>query len=1619
MDATDVLGRWQYGAASLTVIRPSVRPAHHLYQQPNFQFPTRPTNTAGSEALLAENVEVDNHRDSIWTYQSRSTTSLRERNSTLRPSQHVRAYSHSTIDEHAVQDWDVGAFRVVIDRPNANGRPRTSNGTRADFPTLEVPIPSYKIGTPRFSVRGTPFIRGSSYAPTEADDRTSIISRSQREPSFMGRSRDSRSFHPANPFQSRHSIAASHPADPASMFELRLPPTGLSGKAPNLMPRQDIVPEMFDSISTFPMCEDRSVIRRNPAGQISAATPARLIVEVTQELNYELVASVFITYRSYITASDLLSLVMARLQHGINQGDKGLVVTVRCFTVVRHWLVNFFIDDYVLDYSLRVEFCDLVNHMVEKHAVMMTNSKTTNDILSNIKRLWRDSCSTYWDGPEFDVDSDALVPISPGGVAGSRDPKLIPEIFADFLLSKTPKLELGAMSRLSRPPILELDLENSANISTQRFLASVPLELSTEYDRNTNHGASPQRGHRLRPSLPERPLSPRSIESVEAFSCSFPLKTGHLASAAGIGAHPVPTSSIATSSPIVRAAEPMRSSSQRGLRRNRSVSNSSRPERPWSADADNPTTTDHELYFTDRFAGSLIRGLVFLPPETYLSANEIWTSRPSSAPNKSDNSTKLEPSHSGAGMKKMFGTVRRAVNKSEGGDKLHPTSFPHLSVALEHTAAIGCATGAAVVKHCFRGPSKGMTMRPDKLSQFVERDFEAAVEHHRAELAISEERTNSDDGLSFTRPQDKLLAPTEGSPSEPLQKSTLASKSQHQSPEIESFPEMVANGGNPNNASVMPLLSQAPPASPLVETAWQVSVPPNPPVTPPERCQGTSQRLGDYGALTVERTPSLVLGLRSPASDLDSQPSFRPLKHPSTRATQKERKGSHSTSLRRVVSFHSGYTRQMTERSFDATTFSDIADRASMGSTHLPENRVLRRRPGGDLRAVNRVNDLPIRRFRSSGSLSTYSASLRSSFMLGSTESAGYLNVGESAQDESRPFSVGGLAEPDGTSKSHISLCSTESKPVMRPSFQAEAAKLAEIPDDADDDGGVESALLKLEGKYEQRKSQTSTQGFTEDFTASSEVEFERMFDQTGEDTSTETEKHLPRHSHALNTLSMHNEKTPSEPKMYVDDTTPTADSKGSLSLQNRMYNDIPLLQRDSEFSNYQPQSMGWTQTSAAPAPSLRMTSSQHSYSPSQESIDIINKTDSMNNIASGETLPRHFSAKGSYIEVDHDHSDLSSEMSMDIISSPDFSGSAFLNKPSPYEHGKRITELQISQSEDSHDRGLTMQQALGLLPSRDTFPPTPQGTPTIPPPHSGSAMRSWYSGNQPDRAEKPNVDDQLHADGAQIINEHFPFILSFPSSLLAQQFTLIEMEALSEIHFRELLEMKWSHDAASSCRSWPKFLQKLSKVEEDDSVSHGIEICAARSSIMTSWAISQVVLTAKLEERAKTVAKLIHIANECRKLGNYATLFQLTVALTNPLLTELKQTWAHVPAADVTVLRDLEELIQPANNFRRLRDEMESVLGKRACIPLVAIYAKDLRALKDMPSYISSTLSEPPLINVTKCKAQATVVQLVARYLEKSSELRINPVQGVVDRCLWVGGLRDAEVKECARGLV
>ena len=99
---------------------------------------------------------------------------------------------------------------------------------------------------------------------------------------------------------------------------------------------------------------------------------------------------------------------------------------------------------------------------------------------------------------------------------------------------------------------------------------------------------------------------------------------------------------------------------------------------------------------------------------------------------------------------------------------------------------------------------------------------------------------------------------------------------------------------------------------------------------------------------------------------------------------------------------------------------------------------------------------------------------------------------------------------------------------------------------------------------------------------------------------------------------------------------------------------------------------------------------------------------------------------------------------------------------------------------------------------------------------------------------------------------------------------------------------------------------------------------------------MSEIVMTKDLDERARTIVKLIHVAAHARKFQNFATMYQITAALLTSNIARLRKTWKLVSAPDMATFKELEALIQPVRNFHHLRTEMDKVTGETGCIPFV-----------------------------------------------------------------------------------
>ena len=182
---------------------------------------------------------------------------------------------------------------------------------------------------------------------------------------------------------------------------------------------------------------------------------------------------------------------------------------------------------------------------------------------------------------------------------------------------------------------------------------------------------------------------------------------------------------------------------------------------------------------------------------------------------------------------------------------------------------------------------------------------------------------------------------------------------------------------------------------------------------------------------------------------------------------------------------------------------------------------------------------------------------------------------------------------------------------------------------------------------------------------------------------------------------------------------------------------------------------------------------------------------------------------------------------------------------------------------------------------------------------------------------------------------DHVPFVLSCESALLAQQLTLVEMAALSEIDWRDLVEMRWSRSSPSTTLSWVQFLT----AENQD--HRGIDLVVGRFNLMVKWVLSEIVLTPDIHERVQTISKFIHTAAHAKRLCNYATMLQIAIALSSTDCSRLEKTWMLVPPEDKRLLKDMEALIQPVRNFHDLRVEMETANLQEGCIPFVGRFTQ------------------------------------------------------------------------------
>lgn len=176
------------------------------------------------------------------------------------------------------------------------------------------------------------------------------------------------------------------------------------------------------------------------------------------------------------------------------------------------------------------------------------------------------------------------------------------------------------------------------------------------------------------------------------------------------------------------------------------------------------------------------------------------------------------------------------------------------------------------------------------------------------------------------------------------------------------------------------------------------------------------------------------------------------------------------------------------------------------------------------------------------------------------------------------------------------------------------------------------------------------------------------------------------------------------------------------------------------------------------------------------------------------------------------DISELSSDVSFEMVSR----SQSLANVSVKFPQQTVIAELGLPSHPLRHPPSppMTLEQALTISPRGAQRPTTPQqGFPF--PPARFSSPGSTLRQRKPAR-ESVSL---LHPPSL-----HLPFILAYDSELLTKQFTLIEKDALNEIDWKELVELRWKQ-TSTTVRDWVEFLRSKNV--------RGVEVVIARFNLV------------------------------------------------------------------------------------------------------------------------------------------------------------------------------------------
>ncbi|KAI8642467.1 ras guanine nucleotide exchange factor domain-containing protein [Parasitella parasitica] len=184
------------------------------------------------------------------------------------------------------------------------------------------------------------------------------------------------------------------------------PPQSTENSPPPLPIEND--PHIFDLLAK----DASSFVHYGKAdATITSATVEKLIEKLTREMDNEFTMDFFLTYRQFLSPIKLCKLLILRFRWALLQDDdEHVLIRIRTFVAIRHWLTHYWTYDFAASRTLRYVLCTFLTQLQSNPVILA--SPRDDRIVKNLRTVFKRQRKFYqhWVDPLQEQNQNEKLP---------------------------------------------------------------------------------------------------------------------------------------------------------------------------------------------------------------------------------------------------------------------------------------------------------------------------------------------------------------------------------------------------------------------------------------------------------------------------------------------------------------------------------------------------------------------------------------------------------------------------------------------------------------------------------------------------------------------------------------------------------------------------------------------------------------------------------------------------------------------------------------------------------------------------------------------------------------------------------------------------------------------------------------------------------------------------------------------------------------------------------------------------------------------------------------------------------------------------------------------------------